>query len=166
MFCFSSCATIVYAYNDFTCPVYFDINSNDLANTQFFIDGKPIKCKMVEFSATQVASGYYYNTFKVTSKPAIKVNPVHKYYTLTVKNEKYGQKDILLKRNIADEVSGYLFLDLLTGGYGTLIDVLDNSLMKLPSVDMEKVASNKNATVFYNTKVQTKLTPSSVNKNK
>jgi hypothetical protein len=166
LFSFSSCATLTYAYRGFKCPVYFDINSDDLTNTQFFIDGKPIKCKMVEFSATQVASGWDYNTFKVTYLPAIKINPVHKYYTLTVKNEKYGQKDILLKKGIAEEASAYLFLNIfLNGGLGTVIDILDNSLMKLPSVNMESVANKKSPIVYYNTKVQTKLSPSSISKN-
>jgi hypothetical protein len=110
---------------------------------------------MLEYSRSLVSSGPNYNTYNVTTMPAINVKPRHQYYTLTIKNPRITTRDILLKRGKAMETKYWLLADMwLSAGLGVLIDVSNNSLLRLPPVDVNDVDAESSPFMFYdNTQV-------------
>jgi len=148
---FSGCATLNRMSIGADAPIFIKISESELQQTEFFIDGKPIQWRMIEFNRTLVSSSPNSDTYSISTMPAINVRPKHQYYTLTIKNPRLNTKDILLKRGKAIETKYWLYADMwLSAGIGLLIDVSDNSLLRLSPVDVNDIESESSPYMFYN----------------
>lgn len=157
---FSGCATLNRMCIGAHAPVYLHIDNQDLAQTEFLVDGKPQKFDMIEYNREIVSSNANSTTWEILSLPAIDIRPKNHYYTLTIKNPNFPQKDILLKRGISPLAYQWLVIDgYLTAGFGTIVDLSNRSLLCLPSVDVNAVRGGSAPLIFRNAATKVALDP-------
>ncbi|NDP22868.1 MAG: hypothetical protein GZ091_17585 [Paludibacter sp.] len=146
------CGTIANSFSGAKSPIYLHISEYNLSHTKFLLDGKPVNWYMTEYSRTLASENYNSKTFEINSIPAIEAKSNQKYYTLTLLNASFTRKDILIKRNISSNANLYLALDTyFSAGVGTMIDIFDNSLLKLPSLNLNNVEMIRTPYLFVNT---------------
>ncbi len=125
------CATIL---NNKQKTIFLHMSEQEARSTTFYLDGKPVAWHMKEYSAREVGRSSETVTFEVRSLPALTVTSPARYVTLAAEFADGTRDEIILKRDLMRGYKFYFYLNYMTFGIGSLIDVFGEGLFGMEEV--------------------------------
>lgn len=128
----SSCATLL---NNKKKSIFLHMSEDAARSTTFYLDGKQADWHMKLYSSREVSRTSTTVTYQDTYVPALTVPGDGRYVTLAA--ERDGQREeILLKRSLMRGYKLYIYLNWMTFGVGTLVDVYGEGLYGMEEVSL------------------------------
>lgn len=130
------CATII---NGKKKTIFLHMSEDAARETTFFLDGKQVDWQMKQYSAREVSRTSDTITYEVTYLPALTVSSPARYVALAI--ERGGRREeMLLKRDLMRGYKFYIYLNWMTFGVGTLVDVMGEGLFGMDEVTITDAA--------------------------
>ena len=127
------CATIL---NGKQKTIFLRMSEADAATTTFYLDGKQVPWKMTTYNVSETGRTSESVVYSVTSLPALTVTSPGRYVTLTADFGNGRREEVLLKRDLMKGYKFYLYLDWMTFGIGTMIDIFGDGLYGMEEVQV------------------------------
>lgn len=127
------CATVL---NSRQKTIFLRMSEADAAATTFYLDGKEVQWRMKTYNVRETGRTSQTVSYSVTSLPALTVTSPGRYVSLTADFGNGRREEILLKRDLMKGYKFYLYLDWMTFGIGTLIDIHGDGLYGMEEVQV------------------------------
>jgi len=127
----SGCATIA---NRKQKTIFLHMSEDVARTTRFELDGKPAAWQMRAYSSREVSRTSTTVTIETRYLPALLVSSPGRYVTLAATFADGRREEILLKRDLMRGYKLFIYLNWMTMGVGTLVDVFGEGLFGMEEV--------------------------------
>lgn len=125
------CATIV---NGKKKTIFLHMSEDAARSTTFYLDGQRVDWHMKAYSSREVSRTSTTVTIETTYLPALTVTSPGRYVTLTAERASGRRDELLLKRDLMRGYKLFIYLNWMTMGIGTLVDVMGEGLFGMEEV--------------------------------